>query len=47
MPQESTVDLAERPGRAPIHLPRDQVGAHNRAEAVRIAQEKGWLEPGS
>ena len=24
-----------------------KVGAHNRAEAVRIAQEKGWLEPGS
>jgi two-component system response regulator DesR len=23
-----------------------KVGAHNRAEAVRIAQEKGWLEPG-
>lgn len=24
-----------------------KLGAHNRAEAVRIAQEKGWLEPGS
>jgi ATP/maltotriose-dependent transcriptional regulator MalT len=23
-----------------------KLGAHNRAEAVRIAQEKGWLEPG-
>ena len=22
------------------------LGAHNRAEAVRIAQAKGWLEPG-
>jgi DNA-binding CsgD family transcriptional regulator len=23
-----------------------KVGAHNRAEAVRIAQAKGWLDPG-
>jgi two-component system response regulator DesR len=24
-----------------------KLGAHNRAEAIRIAQEKGWLEPGT
>jgi two-component system response regulator DesR len=24
-----------------------KLGAHNRAEAVRIAQQKGWLEPGT
>ena len=24
-----------------------KLGAHNRAEAVRIAEEKGWLDPAS
>jgi two-component system, NarL family, response regulator DesR len=51
--EEATVaDMARRlflsEGTIRNHLSAaiQKVGAHNRAEAVRIAQEKGWLEPG-
>jgi two-component system response regulator DesR len=51
--EEATVaDIARRlflsEGTIRNHLSAaiQKVGAHNRAEAVRIAQEKGWLEPG-
>lgn len=52
--EEATVaDIARRlflsEGTIRNHLSAaiQKLGAHNRAEAVRIAQEKGWLEPGS
>jgi two-component system response regulator DesR len=51
--EEATVaDIARRlflsEGTIRNHLSAaiQKVGAHNRAEAVRMAQEKGWLEPG-
>jgi two-component system response regulator DesR len=51
--EEATVaDIARRvflsEGTVRNHLSAaiQKVGAHNRAEAVRIAQDKGWLEPG-
>jgi two-component system response regulator DesR len=51
--EEATVaDIARRlflsEGTIRNHLSAaiQKVGAHNRAEAVRLAQEKGWLEPG-
>jgi two-component system response regulator DesR len=51
--EEATVaDIAKRlflsEGTIRNHLSAaiQKLGAHNRAEAVRIAQEKGWLEPG-
>jgi two-component system response regulator DesR len=50
--EEATVaDIARRvflsEGTVRNHLSAaiQKVGAHNRAEAVRIAQDKGWLEP--
>jgi two-component system response regulator DesR len=50
---EATVtDIAQRlflsEGTVRNHLSAaiQKLGAHNRAEALRIAQEKGWLEPG-
>ena len=42
----SRLSLSEGTVRNHLSAAIQKVGAHNRAEAVRIAQEKGWLEPG-
>jgi two-component system response regulator DesR len=51
--EEATIaDIAQRlflsEGTIRNHLSAaiQKLGAHNRAEAVRMAQEKGWLDPG-